>query len=200
GGIPRVVSTLARGLARRGHAVTVCTTYARDAASRVPRNGAHTADGVDVRIFPNFSNRLAYHLQLFLPIGFDSFLRSHAAAFDVAHLHACRNLPGAIAARRLRAAGGPYGLEPNGAAPLIGRGRVAKRAFDLALGRRVIADATRIVAVSNAEREQLRRLGIDPRLVTLVPNPVDLDEFNRPIARGRFRARFSLESHRVVLF
>jgi len=200
GGIPRVVTTLTRGLARRGHAVTVCTTDARDASSRVPSGDARTADGVDVRIFPNFSNRLAYHLQLFLPIGFDRFLRSHAAAFDIAHLHACRNLLGVMAARRLRAAGVPYVLEPNGTAPLIERRRVAKRIFDVALGRRVIAGATRIVAVSSAEREQFRTLGIDPNLVALVPDPVDLDEFRRPIARGAFRARFSLEAHRVVLF
>src|SRR5437867_1263362 len=126
GGIPRVVTTLTRGLARRGHAVTVCTTDARDASARVPSGDARTADGVDVRIFPNFSNRLAYHLQLFLPIGFDRFLRSHAAAFDIAHLHACRNLLGVMAARRLRAAGVPYVLEPNGTAPLNERRRVAK--------------------------------------------------------------------------
>jgi glycosyltransferase involved in cell wall biosynthesis len=200
GGIPRVVSTLTRGLARRGHAVTVCTTDARDGAARVPPGEARTAEGVDVRVFPNFSNRLAYHLQLFLPIGFDTFLRAHAAAFDVAHLHACRNLPGVIAARRLRAAGVPYVLQPNGTAPLIERRRVAKRIFDLALGRRVIADAARIVAVSRAEREQFRALHIDPDVVALVPNPVDLDEFRRPPARGQFRNRFSLESHRVVLF
>src|SRR5437763_1864367 len=88
GGIPRLVGTLARGLARRGHAVTVCTTDALDQSARVPAVAAHTPDGVVVRVFPNFSNRLAYHLQLFLPIGFDKFLRAHAAAFDVAHLHA----------------------------------------------------------------------------------------------------------------
>src|SRR6266481_4992845 len=35
GGIPRLATSLARGLARRGHHVTVCTTDARDASSRL---------------------------------------------------------------------------------------------------------------------------------------------------------------------
>ena len=53
------------------------------------------ADGVEWRVFPNLSNRLAYHLQLFLPLGLGQYLRRHAGSFDVAHLHACRNMPGA---------------------------------------------------------------------------------------------------------
>src|SRR6185503_1445919 len=59
GGIPRLVAALTRGLARRGHRVTICTTDACDASSRlsgtphgIARFGPwplrHTPDGVDV--------------------------------------------------------------------------------------------------------------------------------------------------------
>ena len=65
GGVPRAATALARGLARRGHKVTVCTTDAAEPAARA--RGLAGADGVDVRVFPNVSNALAYHLQLFLP-------------------------------------------------------------------------------------------------------------------------------------
>src|SRR5437764_6547548 len=192
GGIPRVVSALARGLARRGHNVTVCTTDARDDAGRLPAGETRTAAGVAVHVFPNFSNRLAYRLQLFLPLGLGPFLARHAAAFDVAHVHACRNMPGAIAARHLRRAGIPYALEPNGTAPIIERRFVAKRAFDAVWGGRVLAGAACLVAVSNAERRQLQELGVDPAKIRLIPNPIDLDEFRRPVERGNFRRRFNL--------
>ena len=106
GGIPRIAGALARGLAARGHAVTVCTTDACDHRSRLPRATAggaaspHRAPGeIDVRVFENLSNRAAYHLQLFAPLGLSSYLESTAHTFDVAHLHACHNLPGALAAR-----------------------------------------------------------------------------------------------------
>jgi len=115
GGIPRLAGTLTSGLARRGHHVTLCTTDAGDASTRLSSKDPGrrrlqpwsfaTPDGVDVRVFPNLSNRLAYRLQLFLPFGLDDYLRQHAANFDVAHLHACRNAPGVIAARRLGRAG-----------------------------------------------------------------------------------------------
>src|SRR6476660_1854603 len=140
GGIPRVAATLARGLARRGHQVTICTTDACDGTTRLSigfsstttSNSARpstTTDGVAVRVFPNFSNRLAYRYQAFLPLGLDAFMSDHARRFDVAHIHACRNFPGVIAARHLRRHKIPYVLAPNGTAPLIERRRLLKRGF-----------------------------------------------------------------------
>ena len=203
GGIPRLVGSLTRGLVRRGHRVTVCTTDACDQSSRLPKREdvrsrfqvwppIRTRDDVEVRVFPNLSNRLAYHLQLFLPFGLNKYLSDQAGAFDVAHLHACRNLPGAIAAYHLSRAGVPYVLAPNGTGPRIERRRLAKRLFDIAMGQRILQNATRVLAVSDAERLQLRALGIDPSGVRVVPNPIDLDEFSAPAARGRFRRRFAL--------
>jgi len=206
GGIPRLVQTLTRGLARRGHQVTLCTTDAADESARLqnqadPRSGVHaawpairTADNVEVRVFPNVSNRLAYHLQLFLPIGLNRYLSEHARDFDVAHLHACRNIPGAIAARHLHRTGVPYVLAPNGTAPRIERRRFAKRIFDAVMGRRMLGEAARVLAVSHAELRQFEGLGIESRIVRLVPNPVDLDEFSPLPARGRLRARLGLPS------
>jgi glycosyltransferase involved in cell wall biosynthesis len=164
---------------------------------------SQTADGVEIRVFPNVSNRLAYHLQLFLPFALNTYLSESAGSFDVAHLHACRNLPGAIAAYHLHRAGVPYVLAPNGTAPRIERRRLAKRVFDVVMGQRILHRAARVLAVSGAEERQLHTLGVDPAAIRQVPNPVDLDEFTSPIARGRFRARFGLpdaSSSRLVMF
>jgi glycosyltransferase involved in cell wall biosynthesis len=210
GGIPRLAATLARGLARRGHRVTVCTTDAHDASTRLPRGEnspglrawpmRRTVDGVELRVFPNVSNRLAYHFQAFLPVGLERYMHQHAAAFDVAHLHACRNLPGVIAARHLGRRRVPYVLAPNGTAPRIERFRLLKGVFDGVLGQRVIDRADRVLAVSRIEQQQLTSLGIAEKCIALIPNPIDLDEFSTPVARGRFRTRHSLAARRVVLF
>ncbi len=201
GGIPRIAHSLARGLARRGHHVTVCTTDACEPSTRLPAPPvSRTPDGVEVRVFPNLSNHLAYHLQLFLPIGLDAYLRRHADTFDVAHLHACRNVPGVIAAYHLRRAGVPYVLAPNGTALRIERRRLAKRAFDLIAGGRIIAGAARVLAVSQAERRQLREWDIAAPAIRVIPNPVDLDEFATPATIGAFRRRSALPPGPLVLF
>jgi glycosyltransferase involved in cell wall biosynthesis len=197
GGIPRLSDTIARGLAVRGHQVTVCTTDACDADRRLaPPSGSgrlrawppnRTAGNVELRVFPNISNRLAYDRQCFLPVGLSDYLKRHASSFDVAHLHACRNLPGAIAARHLRIAGVPYLLAPNGTAPNLERRRAVKWVFDLVVGNRVMNGAARVLAVTDAERRQLARLGVLPERVCVVPNPLALEEFEPPPARERFR-------------
>jgi glycosyltransferase involved in cell wall biosynthesis len=155
---------------------------------------------VTLRVFPNLSNTLAYRFQLFLPLGLDQYLREHAGEFDIAHLHACRNVPGVIAARHLLDARVPYVLEPNGTAPVIEQRKLAKRGFDAVAGRRVLANAARLVAVSDAERLQLLRLRVDPAAIRLVPNPIDLDEFARPIPRGHLRRKLGVGSEQIVMF
>jgi glycosyltransferase involved in cell wall biosynthesis len=201
GGIPRVASSLARGLALRGHAVTVATTDARDATSRVAGPRARTSAGVEVRVFPNLSNAAAYHLQFFTPRGLGPWLVAHAREFDVAHLHACHNLPGALAGRRLGRAGVPYVLSPHGTAPRLERRRLAKWVFDTTLGRRLLPDAARVLAVTEAERRQLEGLGVAPARIRVIPNPVDVSEFADAPVPGGFRRRVGLEAPgKLVLF
>ena len=199
GGIPRIVGAMTRGLAERGHAVTVCTTDVQDEAHRLARNPEHASSVAHV-VFPNLSNRLAYRQQAFLPIGLRRYLRRHARDFDVAHLHACRNLPTAIAAHYLRVAGVPYVIQPNGTAPVIERHQVAKRVFDLVAGRRIMTGAKRVVAVSDAEKRQLTELGVLPPAVRVIGNPIDLHEFSRPVESGAFRRRWGIGREPLVLF
>jgi glycosyltransferase involved in cell wall biosynthesis len=200
GGIPRLAGTLTRELARQGHLVTLAATDVRDGSRRLPRQGLTPPPGVTWRIFPNLSNHAAFRWQFFTPIGLGRFLRTEARRFDVAHLHACRNLPGTIAGRHLRRAGIPYLLAPNGTAPVLERRHLAKRVFDLTAGRDLVRHAAGVLAVSDAEARQFASCGIPPGRVHHVPNPVDLDEFNAPIARGRFRQRMGAGRAPLVVY
>jgi len=202
GGIPRLATTMTQALARRGHRVTVCTTDACDATSRA-RAAAPSASGLDVQIFPNLSNHLAYHWQMFAPMGLGAYLRSAlagGAAFHVAHLHACHNLLSSIAARVLAGSGVPYLVSPNGTAKPIERRILAKRVFAATVGRHVLAGAARVVSVSDAERAQLVALGVPPEAIVTVPNPIDPAEFSPPPDPDRFRNLHDLGRLPVVLF
>ena len=183
GGIPRVVADQTEALVERGLGVTVATTDVRDRDSREPAPAGaplrrpHPAEvrrGVEVRVFPNVSNRLASRLQLYLPLGLDRWLAGAARAFAVGHLHGVHNVPGVHAARRLRAAGVPFVVQPNGTAPRHERRQLAKLAFDLLLGRRVLRDAAAVVAVTEFERRQLVGLGVPTGRIVVIPNPLDL--------------------------
>ncbi len=199
GGIPRLATTMTQALARRGHHVTVCTTDARDDTSRAERGEDAAPGRPDVRTFPNVSNHLAYHWQFFTPRGLGAHLRAEGAGFDVGHLHACHNLPGVIAARELTRARVPYLLSPNGTALPIERRVLAKRVFAATLGRHVLAGAVRVIAVTETERTQLLAMGIAPSRIDVVPNPLDLAEYDQPRPQ-QFRMAHGLGDRPVVLF
>jgi len=198
GGIPRIAGALARQQVRRGHQVTVCTTDALEdhgRASPVSRQPG----GVMVRTFPNLSNGLAYRRQLFFPRGMNAFLRRRARSFEVAHLHGCHNLPGVLAARHLSASGVPYVLAPNGTALRIEQRRVAKWVFDSTVGRQVVPGAARLLAVTEAERRQFLRLGLEEQRIRVLPNPLDLSEFQK-LSLGSLRRELGLDGKKIALY
>ena len=184
GGIPRVATAQARGLARLGHKVTVVTTDACDARRRLECGWRAPDPEVDVRIFPNLSNRLAFHWQCYLPRGLGRFLRDAIGTFDIVHIHAHRNALQVMAAAACRRAKVPYVLGPNGTALLLERRIAAKQVWDLMWSGAIIRDAAAVVAVSPSERRQLLALGIADRRVSEVPNPIDLGDFAAPACQA----------------
>jgi len=213
GGIPRVVSAQVHALAAAGHQVTVATSDVRDAAGRIGIAGGppssrfvprveRTADGIEVRVFPNVSNAIAYRWQFYVPLGFARALRTSVRQYDVAHLHACHNLLTAAAAKRLRRAGVPYVVQPNGTARRIEGRLAAKRVFDVLFERDVLPNASRIIAVTEWERRQLEsdagRNG--PSKVTVVPNPLAPVPSCPPPERGAFRRRYGLTDGPLLMY
>src|SRR5262249_41842085 len=144
---------------------------------------------LDVQVFPNLSNRLAYHWQLFTPTGLSARLRESASSFDIGHIHACHNLPAAQAARALARAGVSYVVSPHGTAPAFERRILAKQLFTRTAGRHLLPGAARVLAVSDAERVQLIGLGVPPSRITVVANPVEGREFEPPPDGKSFRQR-----------
>lgn len=201
GGIPRLVYGLARQQVRDGHRVTVVTTDACTSDRRVGGVG-HVAviDGIRVARFPNLSNRLAYRHQLFLPAGAMGFLRRHTAEHDMVHIHGHRHLLENLAVAATQRAGVPLVMTPNGTLPALERKRAGKRLWDRILGNRALAACDIFIAVSRAEVSQLRRAGIGADRLRLVPNGIELEEFERRPARGGFRRDHGLGDAPLVLY
>jgi len=197
GGIPRLATTLTTALARRGHCVTVCTTDVCDRDRRMPDQVSHEGD-VEIRVFPNRSNRLAYELQCFTPRGLGRFLAGQASRFDIAHIHGHRHLLEVTGARWCRQTGVPYISAPNGTAPRIERRAGLKRVWDAVWGRADLEGAAAVMAVTEAERRQLIALGVPAGRIRVVPNALDLDEYDPPPERGTWRARLGGEGPLVV--
>lgn len=175
----------------------MCTTDACDRHQRLPVPSGRDGS-VDVHVFPNRSNRLAYELQFFTPKGLGRFLAGEASGFDIVHIHGHRHLLEVTGARWCRQAGVPYVSAPNGTAARVERRARLKRVWDVMWGHADLAGAAAVMAVSDAERRQLLALGVPGGQIHVVPNPLDLDEYDPPPARGRWRQRLGIEGPLVV--
>jgi glycosyltransferase involved in cell wall biosynthesis len=152
GGIARASAALCASLAGRGHEVTVVT--AADGGDLDEGDGG--ADGVRVL-------RLAgpeWLRRRLVPFGRGMAQVVHEGGFDVAHLHGLRSGLVAQAAAALAARGTPWVVQPHGTYPHHGRWPLVKAGFDALLGRRVLAQARAVLALSDAEQADLPRASV----------------------------------------
>ena len=78
---------------------------------------------------------------------------------------------------------------------------IAERLNDLLIGKQVLNEADKIIAVSNATRNYILSLGADPEKIEVVHNGVDLDRF-KPLSdvKGKMRKKLRIsEDASVVL-
>jgi len=174
GGIPRLSFHLAEAQARQGHTVHAVTTDARDRETRGPA-GEAVVSAVRVRSYPNLSNPLAYHYQLFFPRGLWAEAKS-IRDYDLVHIHGHRNMHNTRMAAFARKAGVPTVLHPNGTLVNIERRRGVKFLYDLLWGNRQVRGTDAFVAVAEIERRQFLELGIAEEKIRVIPNGVTMED------------------------
>jgi glycosyltransferase involved in cell wall biosynthesis len=196
GGAARAAYELAESLQLSGHEVTVLTTDVWDSSSRYRANGFHAPFEI-IRV-PNISNKLAYYCQFYTPLGILKHAERLLARSDVLHLHTFRNIPNDLLARTSVKQGIPYILSGHGTIPRIERFFLIKKFYDLFIGQWQLQNATGYIAVSQAERKAMRRFGLPPDKIRIIPNGVS--KVTAP-KKGGFRKRLGLlPEQKMILF
>ena len=192
GGVARVVYDMARHLSHRGHDITIVAgDYKQDEASFPP------GEFRQVLLRSVFSRWGFYYTPSLV-----AWMRDHVAEFDVIHLHEVRTFQNSVARRYALRYGIPYVLSAHGTLPVIVQRKLAKRIYDLLVGRRLLASASGLVAVSALEAEQYRLAGgIEEGRIRVIYNGLDLDEFSPLPSRGLLRQKLGIPREApLVLF
>jgi len=200
GGPVSSVYNMSKQLVKRGHQVTVYTTDALNAKSRL-RERVETLDGIEVRRFRNFSNTMAYHYNVFLSPGMISATKKEISSFDIIHLNEYRTVQNVVISRYARIYGTPYILQARGSLPRIITRRGLKKVYDNIWGYSLLKDASKVIAITQIETEQYKRMQVSEDKIEIVPNGVDLTEFSSLPPRGEFKEKWGISnSHKMVLF
>jgi glycosyltransferase involved in cell wall biosynthesis len=203
GGPTVKVRALARGIAAFGHSVTVLTVdFGLNAdqireVKAIPSRWGYEAneDGVET-IF--LRTRAQYRAVTWNP-GVATFCRDRLASYDVVHIYGIYDLVGPRVATACRRIGRPYLLEPMGMFRPIIRSIRLKRLYHAALGSRMLDGASRVIATSEQEREELLQEGVPNEKITVRRNGIDVPAaFPSP---GGFRNQWDISKDvKLVLF
>jgi glycosyltransferase involved in cell wall biosynthesis len=199
------VRALARGLVQRGHHVTVLTADL-GLGQRIGRGmnfdrckwgWRSEQDGVDAIYLSTFGHYRALTINLRV-IG---FCRASLMSFDLVHFYGLYDLLGPAVSSSCRDQGIPYVIEPMGMYRPIDRGFRLKRAWHRILGTGFWRDASRIIATSEMEQNELLADGVSPSKVVIRYNGIDAGTHASLPKRGTFRAKWSVSpGEPLILF
>jgi glycosyltransferase involved in cell wall biosynthesis len=205
GGPPVKVETLASGLARRGHEITVLTTDwgyqdrrkqdPADAAAKSIWGWTREKLGVKSIYLPA---RIRYRSLTWNPAA-TQFCRVQLGQFEVVHIFGLYDLLGPTVARECRKCKIPYVVEPIGMFVPIVRSIFLKRLYHALFGKEMLRGAAAMIATAEQELEELAAGGIPRERIVLRRNGVIVpDQFP---AKGAFREKFGVpRSAQMVLF
>lgn len=178
GGPAVKVRALARGLAQRGHAVTVLTSDLGIRKLPNPPGGlVRTADGW--RCDDNgvqavyLASRGSYRALTWNPRVL-AFSANQLDRFDIVHIYGTYDLLGPIVARACRQKGIPYVFESMGMFRPMVRNLAIKWLYRRLVGESLARAAACVVATSGQEKAELIEEGIAPERIIIRRNGVEL--------------------------
>lgn len=202
GGCARVVYGLSGSLAKLGHHVTLATTDMLEPKRRYPVAGkSEIAKGIEIKRFRLLGYWLAWKYKFYLSPGLILYLRDHIAEYDVVHLQDLLSIHAFAARRYCLLHDIPYVLTTHGSASWLSRSKLFNRMITKTIASKVVADASKVTALTVTEAHQLAGLGVPEERIAVVPNGIDTSEYTIPPARGEFRRTAGLsETDQIVLY
>lgn len=140
--------------------------------------------------------------RFFVPVPALRRIRAVVDSADIVHLSGHWTLLNALAFDAARRSGTPHVVTPAGALRVFGRSGRLKRAYNSAVGCRIVQTAAAMVAITPDERADFAAYGVAPDEVSVIPNGVWADEFAEPAdaAHAELSARLGEDSRPFILF
>ena len=148
--------------------------------------------GVEFQISRSYFDKRGFSLMPSL----NKFLKRDIMNFDVVHMHVFRTYQNLILYKYCKKFKIPYIMDAHGSVPYATRKPVIKRLFDNVWGRKMLRDASWVVAETEVGINEY--LEIEPDLnrskMTILSPPFDTDEFKILPKKGEFRKTIGLSN------
>lgn len=205
GGPVRVVDENARELQRRGHQVSICASNRQNKSTYLfPSTRTENVRGLRVSYLHTYmvKNWRGTAGPTLLSIRAMRVLWNEIKTADVVHANGTRNAIVMTAYVFSRLQKKPFILQPHGTLPAIISSVRLKKIFDGLFMRIILRNSSALLALQEAEREQILNAGGDPERIWIVPNGISTDNCpNEHELPGRFRDKYQIpEDQFMILF
>ena len=203
GGPTVKIRAIARGMASSGHAVTVLTADLGFDAAKLEIAGASSGRwGFEAResgVEAIYLRSRGRYRSLTWNPGVTAFCGARLRDYDLTHIFGLYDLIGPRVARACRRLGRPYVVEPMGMFRPIVRNIWMKSLYHDVLGGRLLRGASRVIATSEQERQELLDGGIENSKIVVRRNGIEVP--SQFPARGTFRRHWNIPKEaKLVLF
>jgi len=191
GGNVNVVYNLSNQLVKRGHVVIIITTDVG-----FDKEYAESLKGVQVIPFKCIAN-----IGLFISPSVKKWLKKNIGNYDIIHLHSFPLYQNVIVRRYANKYNIPYVLQAHGSVLPIFQKQRLKKIYNMFFGYRILRDASKVIALTRIEAEQYKKMGVNENKIEIVPNGIDLSEYDNLPKKGEFRRKYKIgEDEKMILY
>ena len=187
GSVERTVQ-MSRSLVKAGEDCTILTTNIGLSPERIKE-----LEGITIVALPCLSQRF------YVPKFDYKYIQDLVRNADVIHLMSHWSFLNALVYFIARRHNKPYVVCPAGVLLIYGRSRVLKTLYNWVIGRGLIQNAAKHIAITADEIPQFGTYGVPKDSVTIIPNGIDPGEFKDDKVDD-FRAKYGLGSVPFILF
>ena len=192
GGSAMVPYEMSKHLHNAGHDVTVLTTD-----FQMDNDFIDFLDGVEV---------IPFHCQmnigsLLISSSMKKYLKQNINKFDIIHMHNFRTYQNIIVHKFAKKHKIPYVIQAHGSVLPFFQKQILKNIFDLFFGNKILRDASKVIALTKTEAKQYTKMGVDENKIEIVPNGINLSEYEKLPDKGVFRKKYGINSNeKTVLY
>lgn len=166
-------------------------------------NGRYDVDveGIKVDYFKNISNRFKLATMLDTPLFAPFKIRKDIKNYDIVHIHEHRQTLAIIVSYFARRNNIPYIVQAHGSVLPFFQKEALKNLFDKVFGFRILHNASCVFALTEVEKEQYLKMGVEEDKIEIVPLGINLEEYEDLPSYGRFRSKFNInDDEKLILF
>ena len=157
-------------------------------------------NGIKVDYFRNLSNGFKLRTMLDTPFAAPFKIRKDIKGYEIVHIHEHRQTLAIIASHYARKNNIPYIVQAHGSVLPFFQKEGLKNLFDKVFGYKILHNASCVFALTEVEKEQYLKMGVDEDKIEIVPLGINLEEYENLPKKGKFRSKFNIGDGKLILF